>query len=52
MTLDEYVAELKADVERFEKEWRESAAAEPKQYPMAMPPGEWFEQYMAFHSVA
>lgn len=52
MTLDEYVAELKADVERFEKEWRESAAAEPNQYPMAMPPGEWFEQYMAFQSAA
>jgi hypothetical protein len=52
MTLDEYVAELKADVARFEEEWRESAAAEPDQYPMQMAPGEWFEQYMAFQSAA
>lgn len=48
MTLDEFEAELHADVTRFCKEWRAEAAEDFENWPLEMAAGEWGEQWLAF----
>ena len=45
MTFDEYMKELRADVEYFEAFWRENHDAAPDEFPMDMPHGDWDEQF-------
>lgn len=51
MTIDEYVAELKRDADRFAESWKKNNATTPERYPNEMAPGEWFEQYLSFFSI-
>ena len=51
MTLDEFVEELKGDINRFQMHWRDQAAKHPKNWPMefdADNEGGWWEQFQAF----
>lgn len=46
MTFDEYMAELRKDVEYFETFWRENHEAAPDEFPMEMLSGDWDEQFV------
>lgn len=48
MSLDEFVAEQKAELDRFAAEWRKNQAKDPEHWPERMAPGEWDEQLRAF----
>lgn len=50
-TLDEFVAELRRDVDAFEKWWREQNSKNPEHFEMSFPEensGIWFEQFLYF----
>ncbi|WP_206426998.1 hypothetical protein [Burkholderia gladioli] len=45
-TLQEFMVELRSDVDRFEQAYREKAASNPDHYPLSLPDGQeglWFE---------
>lgn len=45
-TLDQFIEEIKADLEAFASEYRKHHAANPEQYPLVLPDenaGLWFE---------
>jgi hypothetical protein len=47
MPLDEFVTQAKADLERFQQEWRAQHAKDPETFPMEMPgTGDWDEQML------
>ena len=46
MTLDEFVAESHADIDRFKANWLKKQKADPEIWPAAMNPGDWFDQFM------
>ena len=48
MKLAEFTEEMRKDFEDFKEDWMENAEANPVQYPLELPPGEWFEQYLAW----
>jgi len=51
LSLDDFVAELRRDVDAFEKWWREQNAKNPEHFEMAFPEdnsGLWFEQFLYF----
>jgi hypothetical protein len=50
MTLDEFVAEMQGQMEKFKQYWLESAAKKRHgiPWPMEMDPGEWHEQWVAY----
>ena len=48
MRLEDFVKELREDVLRFERMWVRENKKTPKQYPMQMRSGDWFEQFMSF----
>jgi hypothetical protein len=51
MTLDRFLSELRADVERFERNWRDENKADPEAFPLEFPAdnaGGWWEQFMAY----
>jgi hypothetical protein len=50
ITLDEFIAEQKSELDKFAAEWRENQAKEPQHWPERMPLGEWDEQLRAFDS--
>lgn len=50
-TLEEFMAELRTDVDRFEKWWREMNTKEPDYFPLVLPDGNegvWFESFTNF----
>lgn len=50
-TLDEFVAEAREQLARFEKHWREEHAKDPEHYPMQMETGNeglWWEFLQTF----
>jgi len=49
-TLDEFVAEMQKDVERFRANWVENHGKTPKQWPMTMRAGDWYDQFLMFLS--
>lgn len=49
-TLEEFLAEMRGDIDKFETYWKKEAAAEPSGWPMTMSSGDWFEQFIAFES--
>jgi hypothetical protein len=51
VTFDAFVADLRADIERFAKHWHDSHRTSPEKFPMSFPAndeGAWFEQFLAF----
>lgn len=50
MTLDQYVQQLKKDVEEFEAMWRKNHATRPQEWPLSMGEGDWYEQFLMFES--
>lgn len=54
MNLDQFMKELRADVDSFESEWRKGHKRDPQMYPMQMDDdnsGAWFEQFMSHLSM-
>lgn len=51
-TLEEFVAEMRADLDKFEKSWRENNAVSPESYPMKLLSGDWLEQFTLFDGVS
>lgn len=50
-SLDEFMQALRADVDGFEKYWREKHKAKPAQWPLEFEDddtGAWWEQFVAF----
>jgi hypothetical protein len=37
---------LRAEVEKFKRDWEDNAASDPDAWPMEMPEGEWFEHFI------
>jgi hypothetical protein len=48
MTLDEFLEECRMDVGRFARMWMEGRNKDASLYPMELPEGEWFDQYIVF----
>lgn len=48
MDFPAFIQECKDDVERFEAHWRLMHQQQPKNYPMKMNPGDWYDQFLAF----
>lgn len=46
--LDEFVALMRADIDRFEAHWRKLQQEAPTTHPSAMWSGEWDEQFRMF----
>lgn len=44
MTLDEFIAEQKAHLQKFEENWRFNNMKDCVSYPYSMNPGDWDEQ--------
>lgn len=48
MTLDEFVAEERARIDRFLADYRQQAETRPAEFPLAQEPGDWDEQLQFF----
>jgi hypothetical protein len=48
MTLDEFVAEERARLDRFIADYRKQAVEHPDEWPLEMAAGEWDEQLQIF----
>lgn len=49
MSLEEFIEELRGDVNRFYREWQQGQRGEnAEHYPNEMDAGEWGEQWLAF----
>ena len=50
MTLEEFIEELREDVNRFYRTWQQAQRGENAEYyPNEMPPGDWEQQWLAFN---
>lgn len=47
-SLEDFVKELRADANRFERHWVQQHKTKPDQYPMKMGGGDWWEQFLAW----
>ena len=46
MTLDEFMVRLRAEVEEFERAWRDDMASSPQEFPNEFPnESDWWEQF-------
>lgn len=50
MTLEEFIAEMKKDIDKFEVNWRKQNVAKPEHWPMEMNEGDWYEQFLMFEA--
>lgn len=50
ITVQEYVALAKADLDKFQKTWETGMKNSPDMYPEKLPKNEWREQEMAARS--
>jgi hypothetical protein len=48
MTLEEFIAETKARLEKFEQKWHLENSKNPAEWPNEMGRGDWDEQFMIF----
>lgn len=51
VSLDQFVAQIKEDIEAFAAEYRAQHAVNPENYPIELPndnAGAWFEQFVMF----
>lgn len=48
MTLDEFVTEEHARLDRFAAGYRQNAVQRPDEWPLTMEPGDWDEQLQMF----
>lgn len=46
--LEDFVAELRQDANKFERYWVRKNKENPSQFPMQMGGGDWFEQFLAW----
>lgn len=47
MTVQEYVAKAKAELDAFQKNWEDKMKTEPDNYPADLDEGEWGDQELA-----
>jgi hypothetical protein len=47
-SLDEFIADCKADADRFKAMWDKNRAEHPHAYPSHMNEGDWFDQFLLF----
>lgn len=47
MTVQEYVAKAKAELDAFQKNWEEKMIEEPQNYPAELEEGDWGDQELA-----
>lgn len=45
MTLDDFVATMKARLDQFALDWRAQQKADPEHWPATMPFPDWWEQF-------
>jgi len=50
MSLDEFLAEMRRDMDTFERSWKKNAEKTPEQWPLKMKPGDWYDQFIIFES--
>lgn len=50
MTLNEFCAEMRKDLDRFEENWKKQQAIEPDKWPNDLGPGDWYDQLLMFLS--
>jgi hypothetical protein len=46
--LEAFVEQMLGEVQAFARQWRNSSAEDPANWPRTMPLGEWDEQFHAF----
>lgn len=49
ISLSEFVKQEMALLERFEMDWFDNHLEDPEDWPMKMHPGDWDEQFRAWH---
>ena len=47
MTVQEYVAQAKAELDAFQKNWEDKMIKEPQHYPAELEEGDWGDQELA-----
>lgn len=47
-SLEDFVKELRADANRFERFWVKMNKTKPEQFAMTLGGGEWWEQFLAW----
>lgn len=47
MTLEDYIIQLRAEIDAFEREYRAGIVVTPHLYPKELEPGEWDEQFIS-----
>jgi hypothetical protein len=47
-SLEDFVKELRADANRFERYWVKMNKTQPDRYPMRIGGGDWWEQFLAW----
>jgi len=50
ISLDQFTAITKNEVEAFKNHWGAERSKDPKNWPLEMSEGDWFEQFLAFLS--
>lgn len=45
-TLDEFVAEMKREMDEFQANWKAQHAKDPEKWPMKMAAGDWYDQLL------
>lgn len=48
MTLEQFIAAAKSDIDKFHQSWIEGMAAGSDMYPAEMEEGDWFEQLLCY----
>jgi hypothetical protein len=46
MTLEEFISELKNDIDSFETRWKEGQKKEPSLWPNELGEGDWLDQFI------
>jgi len=50
MKLSEFKREMIADLENFAISWLEGNVADSQKWPLEMPPGDWYDQFLIYES--
>lgn len=48
MTLQEFKSAIVKDAEEFVKTWEAGKNHNPEQYPLELPEGDWYDQFLAY----
>lgn len=52
ITFEEFMKELRSDVDKFEKEYKANMSAQPAMYPATMDRVDWSEQFIEHYGFA